>query len=150
MTGTRTAMLALGMATMLVAPSARAQDSVLAPPPPADSALLRGAYTDEQAKRGQGTFSSRCTACHAASTHTGTAFVRLWVERTAFDLFDLIRTRMPDDSPGSLTAREYIDIVAYLFSLNGYPAGTRQLEPDDALLRLLRIDAPPAVKAPPE
>lgn len=144
----QTVALVMGCALALALPTASpvgAQDQAPRPAPDTGAkGLSIGAFSDEQARRGQVTYAARCTSCHAASTYTGPSFARAWVERTVFDLYDLIRTRMPDDNPGSLSAREYVDVVAYIFSLNGYPLGKHELEPDDELLRRIRIDAPPA------
>jgi hypothetical protein len=37
--------------------------------------------------------------------------------------FSWIQENMPPDDPGSPTDRDYADIVAYVLSLNGIPAG---------------------------
>ena len=65
------------------------------------------------------------------------------MSKTAFDVFNQIRTTMPDDNPGSLERQEYIDLVAYIFSLNAYPAGEGDLPADDDGLKKVRIDNPP-------
>ena len=48
---------------------------------------------------------------------------------------------MPSEDPGSLSTREYSDIVAFLFSANEFPAGARELEPDANALQEIRIEA---------
>jgi S-disulfanyl-L-cysteine oxidoreductase SoxD len=45
---------------------------------------------------------------------------------------------MPQDRPGSLSAEEYADVVAYILRLNGRPAGERELPADAALLARMR------------
>lgn len=115
--------------------------------PPAQS-TLRGAYTEAQAARGESTYRANCTSCHATSAYVGDAFVRAWESRTAFDLFELIRTTMPNDNPGRLSREEYADIVAYMFKLNRFPPGDRQLPADDEGLKQIRIEAKPASAAP--
>jgi hypothetical protein len=77
----------------------------------------------------------------------GDAFVRAWDGRTAFDIFELIRTTMPIDNPGRLSREQYADVVAYLFKLNRLPAGERPLPSDDDGLKQVRIDAK-AIPAP--
>jgi mono/diheme cytochrome c family protein len=104
-----------------------------------------GVYTEVQAARGEGTYRANCTSCHATSAHAGDAFVRAWDGRTAFDLFELIRTTMPIDNPGRLSRQDYADIVAYLFKLNRLPSGDRTLPADDEGLKQVRIE----VKATP-
>jgi hypothetical protein len=64
-----------------------------------------------------------------------------------FDLFELLRTTMPDDNPGGLSAQQYKDIVAYILKTNGIPAGTDSLPGDPEALRLIKIDAKPVKQA---
>jgi hypothetical protein len=47
---------------------------------------------------------------------------------------------MPEDAPGSLSADEYVRVIAYLLEMNDMPAGTTDLPVDEAALRLIRID----------
>jgi cytochrome c5 len=103
----------------------------------------RGAYTEAQAARGESAYRANCTSCHATSAHMGDAFMRAWDTRTAFDLFELIRTTMPVDNPGRLSREQYADIVAYLFKLNRLPSGERPLPADDEGLKQVRIEAKP-------
>jgi mono/diheme cytochrome c family protein len=119
-----------------------AQDSV-PPASVAEKSASAGAFTDAQVKRGDEAYQSYCVACHSAKQYTGDAFRTKWLLRSAFEIFDLIRSRMPDDNPGSLARNEYADIVAYLLSLNGYPAGAEELPSDDEPLKHVKIDSLP-------
>ena len=74
----------------------------------------------EQARRGENAFLASCTACHASSEFSANAFRRRWSNRTAADLYDLMSATMPEDAPASLAPEEYVDIVAYMLSLNGF------------------------------
>lgn len=105
------------------------------------TSTVHGAYTEAQAMRGESTYRANCTSCHATSAHTGEAFIRPWDSRTAFDLFELIRTTMPIDNPGRLSREQYADIVAYMFRLNRLPPGDRPLPADDEGLKQIRIEA---------
>jgi hypothetical protein len=62
-----------------------------------------------------------------------------WSGRTAAELFDYLRTTMPDNNPGRLSGRQYADIVAYLLQLNGMPTGPRSLSADPRQLEQIRI-----------
>jgi mono/diheme cytochrome c family protein len=132
--------LVTGLATtlliVLVAATASAQNATAT-----GAQASRGAYTEAQAVRGEATYRANCTSCHATSAYTGDAFARAWDSRTAFDLFELIRTTMPIDNPGRLSREQYADIVAYLFKLNRLPAGDRLLPADDEGLKQVRIEA---------
>jgi len=74
------------------------------------------------------------------AAYTGATFAQLWVGRTAYNMVSLIRETMPNDDPGRLTKQQYVDIVAFLFKLNNYPAGARALPTDDAALKRIAID----------
>jgi mono/diheme cytochrome c family protein len=119
-------------------PAAKAQDSTAGKP---TLTTLSGVYTDKQAGRGQSTYDKTCVACHATTDYTGDTFRSKYVGGTAFDLFELIRTTMPEDSPGSLTNEQYAEIVAYLFKLNDLPPGTTELPTDKAALKQIKIAA---------
>ena len=124
--------------TIVVGVTAHAQHAT-----PPSTPASRGVYTEAQATRGEATYRANCTSCHATSAHTGKAFMSAWESRTAFDLFELIRTTMPIDNPGRLSREQYADIVAYLFKLNRLPAGDRPLPVDDEGLKQIRIEATP-------
>jgi mono/diheme cytochrome c family protein len=132
-------LLAATLAVGVPCAVARAQHAPATPAP-----TPRGLYTEAQAARGEATYRANCTSCHATSAYTGDAFVQAWDTRTAFDLFELIRTTMPIDNPGRLSREQYADIVAYMFKLNRLPAGDRPLPADDEGLKQVRIEVKPA------
>jgi mono/diheme cytochrome c family protein len=105
--------------------------------------VLTGVYTDEQATRGDSEHQANCTACHGTEKYTGEAFAKAWLGRTAFDLFDQLKTTMPDDNPGGLSAQQYVDIVAYIFKINGLPSGAAPLPADPEAMRLIKIEKAP-------
>jgi mono/diheme cytochrome c family protein len=127
--------------TALVSAPVRAQDS--AATAAAERPVSSGVFSGKQAERGEGTYKTVCQACHAKSEYTGDKFKTSFVSKTAYDVFNQIRTTMPDDNPGSLERQEYVDLVAYIFSLNAYPAGEADLPADDDGLKKVRIDNPP-------
>ena len=109
----------------------------------AGKSVWQGVYTEEQATRGDTEHQNNCSSCHGTEKYAGDAFTKNWVGRTVFDLFDQIRTTMPDDNPGGLSVQQYKDVVAYILKTNGIPAGTDSLPNDPEAMRLLRIDAKP-------
>jgi mono/diheme cytochrome c family protein len=119
------------------APKSATAASVRNPP---ETSTSRGVYTAAQAFRGQKAYNTRCNSCHAPTAYTDATFEQLYVGRSAYALVSLLRQTMPNDDPGSLTNQQYVDIVAYLFKLNGYPAGRRPLSTDDDTLKRVRID----------
>jgi mono/diheme cytochrome c family protein len=119
----------------------QAQDSTAAA---AERKVTTGVFSAKQAERGEGTYKTSCQSCHAKTEYTGDNFKTSFVSKTAFDVFEQIRTTMPEDNPGSLERQEYVDLVAYIFSLNAYPAGEGELPSDDDGLKKVRIDNPPS------
>jgi S-disulfanyl-L-cysteine oxidoreductase SoxD len=92
-----------------------------APATAAAPAPSAAAVPAEQAQRGENAFLASCTACHSSNEFNDTAFQTRWRNRTARDLFDLMSATMPEDAPNSLPQERYVEIVAYLLTLNGFP-----------------------------
>jgi len=104
-------------------------------PTPDRRTVWSGVYTVDEATRGQAAFVQSCSACHGAQgdyrqmgpAFQGTAFMERWREFNIGSLFNLIRDTMPRDNPGSLNDQTYLDIVARILQVNGFPAGMEQL-----------------------
>ena len=111
--------------------------------------VMSGVYSTEQAERGRNAHAMNCTSCHDSEAYTGQSFVNAWRGRSAFDFFEQIRTTMPDDNPGLLKREEYLDVTAYVLSLNGFPAGAQPLPDDDEALKQVKIDSFPAAPGAP-
>ena len=119
---------------------AQAQDSTAAS---AMNSVLKGVYTEDQAKKGESTYGKFCVACHEAVEHAGDVFEEAWSGRPVFDFFMKIRTTMPDDEPGKLNEQQYTDIVAYMLKLTGYPSGSTALPSDAEKMRAIMIERRP-------
>ena len=142
---------------LAVQPSIRAQQ---APEPPLDHAsrsVWDGVYTADQAKRGEALYVQECAMCHGATLKdgelatplAGEAFRQEWNGHSAGDLFERMRTTMPEGAPGKLSGQEYADVLAHVLSVNEFPAGTSELESSTELLKQIRIEAmKPADKSP--
>ena len=98
-----------------------------------------GVFDSTQASRGKDIYAGYCRNCHTAESHTGATFVATWKERSLVDLFGFIQERMPKNEPGSLSDREYVDVMAYLLKMNGMPAGKSELPVDSTALSKIRI-----------
>jgi mono/diheme cytochrome c family protein len=109
--------------------------------PEAARSTLQGVYTTAQAAQGRDVYAGMCQSCHTPASYTGPAFLDAWSGRALEDLFGYIRARMPKSEPGSLTPREYAQVVAYLLELNGMPAGRDELPSDPAALKVIRFEA---------
>jgi mono/diheme cytochrome c family protein len=105
-------------------------------------------YSEAQAARGRGLYVEHCAACHGMLLEgknsvplSGATFQVRWADEkhTVDDLFYIIRTLMPYGQPATLSKQEYVDIVAYILMMNGYPAGDRALPNDPAVLKEIII-----------
>ena len=99
-------------------------------------------YTEQQARRGQRAFRQVCSDCHYTSEFKGPVFTDVWARRTARDLYRELRRTMPDDNPGGLPRQTYVDVMAYILELNGYPAGSDELPPNDEVLGSFSLTPP--------
>jgi mono/diheme cytochrome c family protein len=101
-----------------------------------------GVYSKEQAGRGQAAFNSKCARCHGEALLGGEDspplvdkdFLEKWNGKSVGSLVELTRKTMPADGPGKLSRQQTTDIVAYLLSANGFPAGAGDLPSDAAVL----------------
>jgi hypothetical protein len=59
-------------------------------------------------------------------------FLDKWNGKSVGTLVELTRKTMPSDGPGKLSRRQCVDIVSYVLSANGFPAGNAELESDAA------------------
>lgn len=113
--------------------------------------VWEGVYTQEQAKRGEVNYIQECASCHgttlaggeSAPALIGDEFLGHWYGETVGDLHDRIRLTMPADSPGKLSRQLSADIVAYLLSVNDFPAGSRVLENETVPLKQIRLEVKP-------
>ena len=117
------------------------QDFARAAEPPANSGA--GWFTREQAGRGRVQFRTQCASCHAdnlagigpAPPLAGSAFLSKWSASSVFDLFERMRTTMPQNAPQSLDAATYADIAAFILRANNFPVGDAELPTDAEKLR---------------
>jgi cytochrome c len=95
-----------------------------------------GVYAKEQAARGKDLYANSCAACHGDALQgrlisdsssppplKGERFLTNWTDLSLADLQTRVQTSMPPDTPGSLKAEEYIDILAFVLEQNAFPAG---------------------------
>src|SRR4051812_44507908 len=114
-----------------------------------------GAYTTDQAMRGQDAFVMSCAGCHGAPgdyrqitpAFQGNAFMERWRELNVGSIFNLIKDTMPRDNPGSLDEQTYLDIVSRFLQVNGFPAGMTPLTAGSA--KTIQIEGKDGPKPPP-
>ena len=109
-----------------------------------------GVYTDAQAERGKRSYLMSCASCHQeglqgadlAPPLKGDDFLLPWSSQTVNDLYERIAKTMPADSPGSLRSQTNADIVAYVFQVNRFPAGTEELKADPDAMKAIAVGKP--------
>jgi mono/diheme cytochrome c family protein len=99
-------------------------------------------YSAAQAVRGEEVYMSNCVSCHPPATYKGAVFLN-WQGKSLFDLYDFLTEKMPKNDPGSLTPKEYIDVMAYLLKINAMPAGRTDLASTPAALKGVTINLLP-------
>jgi mono/diheme cytochrome c family protein len=109
-----------------------------------------GIYTEEQATRGKAMYAEQCASCHGDNLEgsgpmpalAGPDFQTNWSAKTVGELFEKTHTTMPATAPGTLTAEQAADVVAYLLSVGKYPAGTTPLATTMETLAQFKLDVP--------
>jgi len=100
---------------------------------PKQRTVWDGVFTKAQVERGVTAYNSNCSRCHGedlgrlGGVLTGAKFMDRWREDSLSSLFKVIRDTMPPGPRGSMTEAEYVDVVAYVLSMNAFPAGTTDL-----------------------
>jgi len=120
--------------------------------PAAKRSIKDGVYTEIQANRGEREYGRTCEHCHGAGLEgdagkeipplVSDPFMRNWNGKNLKDLFELLSRSMPADKRGSLSARTYTDLVAYLLRANDAPAGSSALPDSPAGLEAIAIEKP--------
>ena len=121
-----------------------------------------GYYTAEQAERGRLFFYGSCNTCHIADARTWTPedlvagrgflngrglsllsvknperFAERW--QNVARLYNKVRTTMPGHDAGGLSPAAYVDITAFILSVNEIPTGRRELRDDLPAMRAMRL-----------
>lgn len=126
-------------AALIAGPTATAQDTELQPL----------TFTEDQVSRGASVFDRNCSACHGENLGglddgpplTGTFFEH-WYAGTVADLFAYVSAGMPADNPGALSTTQYVNVIAFILSENGFVAGEEPLPEDPEALALIGFTQP--------
>ncbi|MBA2667566.1 MAG: c-type cytochrome [Trueperaceae bacterium] len=117
---------------------------------PATRPVSGGVYSDGQAESGREAFALHCAHCHGSDLRGGFGPSLVPLDPWAFGggplsrVFDLMRTEMPFDAPGSLDDEVYASILAYVLLENGFPSGADPLPASTDALAAFELDDPPA------
>jgi S-disulfanyl-L-cysteine oxidoreductase SoxD len=109
-----------------------------------------GIYTTAQAGRGNSLYQDNCSSCHGGSLQgeeenpplSGKHFSSYWGGLPVSALYGFINTQMPLGQPGSLGVQGDADIIAYILSVNKFPAGQSELPADNNALKAITINKP--------
>ena len=102
----------------------------------------QGVFSEDQATRGEDVFYNICAECHFEEDFGG-PFIQSWVGASVKDLVDEIAATMPEDNPGGIPTEQYLDVVTYMFKLNGMPTGDDELATDDMEAVEIAVDIDP-------
>lgn len=114
---------------------------------PGEKKIWDGVYTSIQAARGKGPFERACARCHnvelAGSQRgpalKGSVFWSKYDNDTLGTLYTFVRDTMPQDGPSLVPDDQKADILAYIMSVNGMPAGNDELKADARALEGIKI-----------
>jgi mono/diheme cytochrome c family protein len=96
-------------------------------------------YTDEQAEAGEKLYAAHCLTCHDKKYFR--PVLKAWEGQPLGLLYTVMSASMPESNPGALPRKDYVDILAYILSLNRYPAGESELDYKDGVLDGIVISA---------
>ncbi|HUD96908.1 MAG TPA: cytochrome c [Woeseiaceae bacterium] len=91
-----------------------------------------GVYTDRQAKAGERLYEQHCLTCHDKKYFR--PVLKVWDGQPLGMLYTIMSASMPESNPGALPRKDYVDILAYILSLNRYPSGEAELDYVDGVL----------------
>src|SRR5271155_1958602 len=101
-------------------------------------------YTTGQAANGAKAYQRACASCHGAKLQgaMGPALVgkQFWLTyggKKVSTLWSAVHTEMPMMAPGSVSARNSTNIMAFLLQQNGVPAGSTPLDDTADLSKVL-------------
>jgi mono/diheme cytochrome c family protein len=92
----------------------------------------------------------RCASCHSdqlqggesATALVGDSFEAGWNGLTVGDLFERTRISMPQDKPGSLTRQQVADVLSFVFEVNKFPKGEKELDKQLQVLKAIKLVMP--------
>ena len=108
-----------------------------------------GVYSEAQAKLGEAAYTKHCAECHGqdlagdgfAPALRGPEFMGNWNGLTLGDLFERIHVSMPPSNPSSVSAKEKVDIVAFLLKHAAFPVGKTDLPATQDGLKTIKFEA---------
>ena len=99
--------------------------------------LNDGVYSREQAKVGEALYAQHCLLCHDKKYFR--PILKRFEGQPIGIMYTVMATSMPENNPGFLTEKEYVDILAYILSLSRYARGDAELDYRDGALNELIV-----------
>lgn len=96
-----------------------------------DTTVNDGVFTEAQVATGKNVYDNSCKTCHDMRFYRD--ILKSYNNQPVLWLWESILGTMPADNPGSLMLDEYTDVIAYILSENGFPAGEAKLDPDNGM-----------------
>ena len=111
-----------------------------------DKSQWDGVYTEAQAKRGEPMYQQFCSSCHGADMAggemapglNGGEFASNWNDLSLGQLFERIRTSMPQNNPGSLSRQQDADILSFILYKSTAPSGASELPTQTEMLNMIK------------
>jgi mono/diheme cytochrome c family protein len=94
-------------------------------------------YSKEQAKIGEQLYKDNCLMCHDKKYFR--PVFKAWDGQALSIIFTVMSASMPESNPGSLPLQDYVDILAYILSLNRYAPGDDALSNENGALSDITI-----------
>ena len=106
-------------------------------------------FSQSQVARGKVSYESACASCHGIElvsidseipSLSALDFRLGWKGRTLSERMIKISTTMPPGGLARLGPNDYVDIIAYILSRNGFVAGKQEMSADSADLERYVVD----------
>lgn len=105
-------------------------------------------FSEAQAARGEAIYKKTCSVCHRDDLTgyesdgpplRGSDFWVRWRQQRVGDMLTELQQSMPMSNPGSVPVEQFVDILAFVFKVNGVPLGTTDLVADPKVLDSVMI-----------
>ena len=93
--------------------------------------LVSGIYSEAQAESGADLYNTYCAHCHLPSFYTNIDVT--WNDMSVLDFYYKVSGSMPADNPRALNQAQYLNLVAWVLAINGYPSGNTSMSLNNKL-----------------
>ncbi|MEO8485754.1 MAG: PQQ-binding-like beta-propeller repeat protein [Betaproteobacteria bacterium] len=114
-----------------------------------------GWFTTDQVNAGRWAYEQRCGVCHGVNLEgsgapalRGTQFNAQWNGKTLAQFYSYVHSQMPLGAAGSLKGQDYVNVVSYILSRSGIPAGTQKLTMRSPMARVMVLSDAETATAP--